>query len=352
MTRKSRGFTLIELLVVIAIIAVLIALLLPAVQSAREAARRIQCVNNMKQLGLAVHNYNDAFQVLPFGKGDDYMAVVMSAPMYARWSAFSQLLPQLEQAALFNSINFALPPDVPNIGASGMGFMPAFSSPNGANVTATMMMVAAFLCPSDGGGTLDWPGATNYAANEGSWLCDACELTPSTVAPGVLPQGPFYNRSYVRLSAFTDGTSQTVLFSERRRGQNTPDPRSDLYQMNDASSLDQTYQMCTGLDMTMAMALTSRVGASWAVGDMTCTTYDHVSTPNTRSCAAMDSGMMMSGSMVNMAVQLPPTSFHAGGVNVLLGDGTVRFVKDSINLNAWRALSTRNGGEILDGASY
>jgi prepilin-type N-terminal cleavage/methylation domain-containing protein/prepilin-type processing-associated H-X9-DG protein len=353
MMSPRRAFTLIELLVVIAIIAVLIALLLPAVQSAREAGRRIQCVNNLKQIGIAMHNYHDTFQCLPFGKGSDYMDELPSAPMYARWSAHSQILAFMEQKPLFDAINFNLPPETPDLGTPGMGFMPPYQSPNRANATVSRVMIAAFLCPSDSGGSSDWPGSTSYAANEGSWLCDACEATPSTTAPGELPRGPFYNKSCVRLAAFTDGTSQTAFFSERRRGNGIPNPKSDLFQMTNALSLAQTYQMCTGMDSSMAMALTSRVGAAWAIGDMTCTTYNHVSGPNTRSCAGMDSGMMMmGGSMVNMAVQLAPSSYHPGGVNVLIGDGSVRFIKDGIARNVWLALSTRNGGEVLSASDY
>jgi prepilin-type N-terminal cleavage/methylation domain-containing protein len=352
MRRNHRAFTLIELLVVISIIAVLIALLLPAAQAAREAARRGHCVNNLKQLALATHNYHDIYQCLPFGKGPDYMAVVMDAPIYARWSAQSQLLAQLEQTPLFNAINFSLPPDVPNIGAAGMmGFMPAYQSPNLANATVSRVVLSAFVCPSDAGGVSDWPASTCYAVNEGSWLCDACEATPSTMVPGELPRGPFYNKSCVRLASFTDGTGQTALFSERRRGRNTFDTRSDLYQMNNARSLTQTYRFCTGLDTSMAMVLTNRVGSAWAVGDMTCTTYNHVAGPNSRACAGMDS-MMMGMSMVNMAVQLPPSSYHPGGVNVAVGDGSVRFIKETVSINVWRSLSTRNGGEIVSSSDY
>jgi prepilin-type processing-associated H-X9-DG protein len=347
---------LIELLVVIAIIAVLIALLLPAVQSAREAARRIQCTNNLKQFGLALHNYIDAFNCLPFGKGDNYMPEIMSAPTYARWSTHSQTLGFLEQTTLFNAINFSLPPETPFMDNYNMGFMPAFQDPNGENATVVRITISAFLCPSDPagpGGPSGWNGGNNYYGNEGSWLCDACQQTPSTVAPGYLPQGPLYNRSCVNLASMTDGTSQTAFVSERRRGQGVPDLKGDMYLMGNALTIDQTWQMCNNMDMTMAMPLTSWMGATWAIGDMSCTTYNHVSTPNTRTCASMGGGMMMPGaSMANMAVQLPPSSAHPGGVNVLFGDGSVRFTKDSIALIVWRALSTRNGGEVVSGSDY
>src|SRR3569833_380298 len=120
MRHARRGFTLIELLVVIAIIAVLIALLLPAVQAAREAARRMSCTNNLKQIGLALHNYHDAFQALPFGKGGDYMMVLPAAPVYARWSAHSQILGFSEQKPLFDAMNFQLPPETPDLSAGNM----------------------------------------------------------------------------------------------------------------------------------------------------------------------------------------------------------------------------------------
>ena len=104
----------------------------------------------------------------------------------------------------------------------------------------------------------------------------------------------------------------------------------------------------------MAMPLTSWMGATWAIGDMTCSTYNHVSTPNTRTCAGHDRRMMMMPaiSMANMAVQLPPSSYHPGGVNMLFGDGSVRFIKESVALSVWRALCTRNGGEVISGSDY
>src|SRR3954447_7763586 len=174
MRRQSSGFTLIELLVVIAIIAILIALLLPAVQSAREAARRSQCVNNLKQIGLAAHNYVTTFQVLPFGKGLNYVASLPSAATYARWSVHSQLLMFLEQGNLFNSINFSLPPETPGM-AGAVPFMPAYQNPGRENATASRMQVSVFLCPSDAPPLAEWAGATNYLGNLQTWACDLSE---------------------------------------------------------------------------------------------------------------------------------------------------------------------------------
>jgi prepilin-type processing-associated H-X9-DG protein len=283
------------------------------------------------------------------------MDEIMTAPVYARWSTHSQILGFFEQTALFNAINFALPPEIPNMDNYNMGFMMAFQDPNRENSSVCRIAISGFICPSDpvSVSPSGWNGGNNYYGNEGSWLCDACQQTPSTVAPGYLPQGPLYNRSCVNLASMTDGTSQTAFLSERRRGQGTPDIKFDMYMMGNALTIDQTWQMCNNLDLTMNMPITSWMGATWCIGDMTCTTYNHVSTPNTRTCASMSGGMMMPGtSMANMAVQLPPSSAHPGGVNVAFGDGSVRFIKESIALVIWRALSTRNGGEVVSSSDY
>jgi prepilin-type processing-associated H-X9-DG protein len=279
----------------------------------------------------------------------------MNAPVAARWSTHSQILGYMEQTSLFNAINFYLPPEIPNMDSYNMGFMMEYHDPNRENSTACRIAINGFICPSDPAGSASpagWNGGNNYYGNEGSWLCDACQQTPSTLAPGYLPQGPLYNRSCINLASMTDGTSQTAFVSERRRGQGSPDVKNDMYMMGSALTIDQTWQMCTNLDMTMNMPLTSWMGATWCIGDMTCTTYNHVSTPNTRTCAAMSGGMNMGASMANMAVQLPPSSAHSSGVNVAFGDGSVRFMKDSIALSVWRALSTRNGGEVVSASDY
>ena len=155
----------------IAIIAVLIALLLPAVQQAREAARRTQCKSNLKQIGLALHNYLDVFTIFPFGKGASYASAPSAA--YARWSQHAMILPYLEQGALYNSIDFTSPPETPGMGGV-VAFMPQYVNPTGINHGASQATIPVFLCPSDI--ATQAPGQNNYAANQGGWLCDRSDL--------------------------------------------------------------------------------------------------------------------------------------------------------------------------------
>jgi len=345
MAPRRSAFTLIELLVVIAIIAVLIGLLIPAVQKVREAANRMKCQNHLHQIGLAVHGYHDAHGQFPTGKGPDYRATMPNVPVYPRWSVHSFLLPYLEQDNLYRSIDFKFPPETPGMEGPIINFMPAYQNPGRINAAACRMVVPSFLCPSDGAGApADWPGQNNYLANQGTqFLCDLSEQLPSTIAPAERPNGVFYYLSRIRIADLTDGTSHTVLFSEKIRGRGTPDPRSDMFMMRNTSSLEETFQTCSAMNPLTATPLTSKQGFSWVMGEMCCTTYNHVSGPNTRTCA----GLGFPGTMANMAMQVPPTSYHPGGVNVLLGDGSVRFVSDNIQLAVWRSLGTRHGGEVI-----
>ncbi len=345
--RKLRtGFTLIELLVVIAINSVLIALLLPAVQSAREAARRGQCLNNLKQIGIAIANYETSFKVYPFGKGLPY-TTVPGAAAYARWSAHSQLLMYIEQGNLFNSINFNLPPETPGM-AGAVPFMPPYQNPNRENQTASVTQVATFLCPSDGPPIGTWPGGNNYFANQQTWACDLSENYPSTIAPSEVPRGMFYYISSATAASVTDGLSNTAAFSEKIRGTGAPNPQTDMFVNVNSTSQDATYLTCLATNVLSAPPLTSREGMSWVMGEMCCTLYNHVGPPNQITCA----GLGFPGNMANMAMQVPPSSRHPGGVNVLLGDGSGRFIKNSVNLQTWRGVGTRNGGEVISADAY
>jgi prepilin-type N-terminal cleavage/methylation domain-containing protein/prepilin-type processing-associated H-X9-DG protein len=328
--RAPRAFTLIELLVVIAIIAILVALLLPAVQSAREAARRIQCASNLKQVGLGLHNYHASWNSFPVGFLYAYKGVLPnSSPLQYRWSAFAQMGPQLEQTNLFNALNFNFPvAHMPTGGPSP--FWPYFP----ANTTVMAIHVNLFLCPSDGApAPTVGSGPTNYAfcSGDGSLGGDA------TGAPGTFILGPAQS-----VASVTDGTSQTAAVAEQLLGiagpysQTTPTPVP--------APLKRAMARVTAgplTDSACALAgagwLLNR-GAGWWDGNYQNALYNHYLTPNSRrpDCIVYHNPGWKAA-----------RSAHPGGVNLLYCDGHVAFVKDSVAPDVWRALSTRAGGEVI-----
>ncbi len=309
--RNRSAFTLVELLVVIAIIGVLVSLLLPAVQAAREAARRMSCRNNLKQLSLALHNYELSHRKFPPGR----------LPFPFVFSPQAQLLPYVEQGNVQNLLNFSNPPLT-------FGSFPHAA----ANEAVAKTPLELFLCPSD---ALRVPGsdfgAVNYPASTGSGLVNNGSIN---AADGVI-----FAVSTIGFRDITDGTSQTIVFSESILGNGS--------NSTGALPLDrvrQTIELTAGTPTTPAACApggstlwSGQRGSKWINGHFADTLYNHFYPPNseTPDCNNGHHNYALTAAR----------SFHPGGVNAALCDGSVQFVQESIDLTVWRALATRSGGE-------
>jgi prepilin-type N-terminal cleavage/methylation domain-containing protein len=320
MNRTCRGFTLVELLVVIAIIGVLIALLLPAVQAAREAARRTQCVNNLRQFGLAFHNYETAHKRFPPGD------VILAAGGSTGLSVHARLLPYFEQASLHRLVN------------------PNESYLHASNELARTATIAIFLCPSDSDGQLspELGGANNYHVNQGTGIL--WSIWPDTANNPLQPppNGVMYRNSRTAPKHVTDGLSNTAAFAERCQGDGNnavASPKSDSFVPGThPANVDEALRDCLAIDINdLSRQSFSDVGAPWIRAYHSTTMYFHGDVPNGRSC------MFPPGLIMTTA-----SSHHTGGVNLLMCDASARFVSEGVALDVWRALGTREGDEPLD----
>ena len=340
--RSDRGFTLIELLVVIAIIAVLIALLLPAVQSAREAARRAQCTNNLKQIGIAMHNYESSFGSLPWGRGPDVGRVSNNL----KSSALLMLTPQMEQGVIYNAFNLY---DASN----PTGPMDPNNQPN---LTAFRAQINTLLCPSDVDRLTNVHARTNYAACGGTEPRFNHTLTDGMFRGG---DGGQVNARIVLFRDVTDGLSNTAAFSEKVKGigggaqdnKNFPDPSRPsasiaLVNQPNPMSAQAYYNVCKVVNLanpsTPLQAIRPQ-GCFWYNGNKPQCRYSHTTAPNSVNCGW--GGDNDGGAIAAM-------SRHPGGVNVLFGDGAVHFVKNSVNIQTWWGLGTVAKGEIISGDAF
>jgi prepilin-type N-terminal cleavage/methylation domain-containing protein/prepilin-type processing-associated H-X9-DG protein len=373
---KRKGFTLIELLVVIAIIAVLIGLLLPAVQKVREAAARMKCSNNLKQLGLATHNYEGVFGCLPPRIG----SVTLGGKIgYNDATPQALLLPYVEQSNKYNQFNFnyktwndKLPTDA--LGNDLTGVEP--NPPAFVNLAARAQDVSFFLCPSDGSGTqkganlvdtsmgvegrLNYYGSMGATSNQGGTSVGA-GIFVQPLSASTIVKGP-------KMLAITDGTSNTSLFSEVMRTTHpwpsvsgvrdntviilpttntfTPNTSTDAFGRGIPDSDGRAMPACaTGADWNSSIKY---VGLQFDRSFYGTAFYSHTLPPNWNKLTPGGTQKYNCGDLQTFSFShIAASSYHTGGVNLCMCDGSVRFIADSIDFSTWQSIGSKAGGEVL-----
>jgi prepilin-type N-terminal cleavage/methylation domain-containing protein/prepilin-type processing-associated H-X9-DG protein len=335
---RRAGFTLIELVVVAFLIGLLVAVLLPAVQAARETSRRLQCLSNLKQIGLALHHYESANRLFPAIYSDSGLTLsdgrIRSYAAHA-YSPLVRMLSELDQGPLYNAVNLTL-------GHADAGAVLA-------NLSVLTVPVGIFVCPSDDVSPVEGFGRVNYRFNTGltTWISPR-EGTADC-------SGAFTMHFFYRATDFPDGLSNTIGASERLQGDWMAEgfKRGGDYLLADfgmgtIGPGNGAAELARCLSLAPTFPAESRGGESWFFSGFHFTKYNHVMTPNPRNYdCSFDNALEGIHSRTVHSGSFAATSHHRGGVNAMFMDGSVRFQMDGVAAEVWGALSTRDGNETI-----
>lgn len=332
MRNKKNAFTAIELLVVIAVICILIGLLIPAIQTSRESSRNIACKNNFRQIGIALNSYLENFQYFP-GINTPTLPINNNTISSHCTSPFARMLVHLDNTLAYNGSNFSLPA--------------ASSNALAANLTIMKLHLSVLVCPSDMDHSPLGYGRVNYRFSLGP--------SPWKAAGDDIPEswyGPFTSHKFYRPSDFLDGLSNTIGVSERLKGNWIDNVWSKgNYIFTNIGTNSKLTSIGALLECTNAQTLNlgfdSRSGESWFVSGLHFTNYNHTNVPNSslKDCAFAISSEPFQFQTIIQGV-FSASSFHSGGVNTLSMDGSVHYVKNSIDIKVWQAFSTKSAGDI------